>query len=180
MTARDHDVGAGLGKGAGHRLTEAAAAAGDERDAPGEVEQAAERQGWIRRHEAIIRPAGTHCRTPGTSVGTGSGPAEVVCAGIAPVLEGRRIFPDLTVHESLLMGAYTRDDADGVRIDLERVLTLFPVLGERRREPGGALRAQVSAQRSAGRLPSKAASHIQVLAGQRTEHPPLRRTTSSM
>ncbi len=66
-------------------------------------------------------------------------PAEVVRAGIAPVLESRRIFPDLTVHENLLMGAYTRDDADGVRIDLERVLTLFPVLGERRRQPGGAL-----------------------------------------
>jgi branched-chain amino acid transport system ATP-binding protein len=36
-------------------------------------------------------------------------PAEVVRAGIAPVLESRRIFPDLTVHENLLMGAYTRD-----------------------------------------------------------------------
>ena len=66
-------------------------------------------------------------------------PAEVVRAGIAPVLESRRIFPDLTVHENLLMGAYTRGDADGVRADLERVLTLFPVLGERRSQPGGAL-----------------------------------------
>jgi branched-chain amino acid transport system ATP-binding protein len=66
-------------------------------------------------------------------------PAEVVRAGIAPVLESRRIFPDLTVHENLLMGAYTRGDADGVRADLERVMTLFPVLGERRRQPGGAL-----------------------------------------
>ena len=66
-------------------------------------------------------------------------PAEVVRAGIAPVLESRRIFPDLTVHENLLMGAYTRSDADGVRTDLERVLTLFPVLGERRRQLGGAL-----------------------------------------
>jgi branched-chain amino acid transport system ATP-binding protein len=66
-------------------------------------------------------------------------PAEVVRAGIAPVLESRRIFPDLTVHENLLMGAYTRVDTEGVRTDLERVLTLFPVLGERRRQPGGAL-----------------------------------------
>ena len=55
------------------------------------------------------------------------------------MLESRRLFPDLTVHENLLMGAYTRDDADGVRLDLERVLTLFPVLGERRRQPGGSL-----------------------------------------
>jgi branched-chain amino acid transport system ATP-binding protein len=66
-------------------------------------------------------------------------PAEVVRAGIAPVLEGRRIFPDLTVHENLLMGAYTRRDAAGIRRDLERVWTLFPVLLERRTQPGGAL-----------------------------------------
>jgi branched-chain amino acid transport system ATP-binding protein len=66
-------------------------------------------------------------------------PAEVVRGGIAPVLENRRIFPDLTVHENLLMGAYTRDDGPGVRADLERVLALFPVLGERRRQPGGSL-----------------------------------------
>ena len=66
-------------------------------------------------------------------------PAEVVRAGIAPVLESRRIFPDLTVHENLLMGAYTRHDADGIRADLERVLALFPVLRERRGQPGGAL-----------------------------------------
>jgi branched-chain amino acid transport system ATP-binding protein len=69
----------------------------------------------------------------------GKTPAEVVRAGIAPVLESRRIFPDLTVHENLLMGAYTRDDADRVRSDLERVLALFPVLRERRGQPGGAL-----------------------------------------
>jgi branched-chain amino acid transport system ATP-binding protein len=66
-------------------------------------------------------------------------PAEVVRAGIAPVLESRRIFPDLTVHENLLMGAYTRRDADGIRADLERVLALFPVLRERGGQPGGAL-----------------------------------------
>ena len=66
-------------------------------------------------------------------------PAEVVRAGIAPVLESRRIFPDLTVHENLLMGAYTRSDAVGIRQDLERVWTLFPVLAERRGQPGGSL-----------------------------------------
>jgi branched-chain amino acid transport system ATP-binding protein len=66
-------------------------------------------------------------------------PAAVVRAGIAPVLESRRIFPDLTVHENLLMGAYTRRDAEGVRADLDRVLALFPVLRERGDQPGGAL-----------------------------------------
>jgi len=66
-------------------------------------------------------------------------PAEVVRAGIAPVLESRRIFPDLTVHENLLMGAYTRSDAAGIREDLERVWTLFPALVERRGQAGGSL-----------------------------------------
>ena len=66
-------------------------------------------------------------------------PAEVVRAGIAPVLESRRIFADLTVHENLLMGAYTRSDAAGIREDLERVWMLFPVLVERRNQPGGSL-----------------------------------------
>jgi len=55
------------------------------------------------------------------------------------VLESRRIFPDLTVHENLLMGAYARSDAVGIREDLERVWTLFPVLVERRGQPGGSL-----------------------------------------
>ena len=66
-------------------------------------------------------------------------PAEVVRAGIAPVLESRRIFADLTVHENLLMGAYTRSDAAGIREDLERVWTLFPALVERRGQAGGSL-----------------------------------------
>ena len=37
-------------------------------------------------------------------------PSQIVRAGISPVLEGRRIFPYLTVYENLLMGAYTRKD----------------------------------------------------------------------
>jgi branched-chain amino acid transport system ATP-binding protein len=65
-------------------------------------------------------------------------PAEVVRAGIAPVLESRRIFADLTVYENLLMGAYTRSDA-GIREDLDHMYELFPVLHERRGQPGGSL-----------------------------------------
>jgi branched-chain amino acid transport system ATP-binding protein len=58
----------------------------------------------------------------------------IVRAGIAPVLEARRLFPFLTVHENLLMGAYTRRDAAGVRSDLERMYALFPVARERARQ----------------------------------------------
>jgi branched-chain amino acid transport system ATP-binding protein len=86
----------------------------------------------------LVRPRGGEILWDGRPI-QGRTPAEVVRAGIAPVLESRRIFPDLTVHENLLMGAYTRDDAAGIRADLERVLVQFPVLAERRRQPGGSL-----------------------------------------
>ena len=66
-------------------------------------------------------------------------PADVVRAGIAPVLESRRIFGDLSVYENLLMGAYTRHDTAGIRQDIEQIYELFPVLHERRGQPGGSL-----------------------------------------
>jgi branched-chain amino acid transport system ATP-binding protein len=66
-------------------------------------------------------------------------PAQVVRSGIAPVLEGRRIFPELTVYENLLMGAYTRTDRAGIRKDVERAYERFPVLRERRNQLGGTL-----------------------------------------
>lgn len=66
-------------------------------------------------------------------------PAEVVRAGIAPVLESRRIFPELTIYENLLMGAYTRDDGEEIQKDIEKNYGLFPVLYERRGQQGGTL-----------------------------------------
>jgi branched-chain amino acid transport system ATP-binding protein len=60
--------------------------------------------------------------------------SDIVRAGIAPVLEARRLFPFLTVHENLLMGAYTRRDAAGIRSDVERMHSLFPVVRERSRQ----------------------------------------------
>jgi branched-chain amino acid transport system ATP-binding protein len=66
-------------------------------------------------------------------------PADVVRGGIAPVLESRRIFPELTVYENLLMGAYTRSDAAEIRRDIDQVYALFPVLAERRTQAGGSL-----------------------------------------
>ncbi len=69
----------------------------------------------------------------------GRPPSEIVRSGISPVLEKRRLFPFLTVHENLLMGAYTRDDAKEIHRDIERVCELFPVVGERRRQMAGTL-----------------------------------------
>jgi branched-chain amino acid transport system ATP-binding protein len=66
-------------------------------------------------------------------------PAQIVRAGISPVLEGRRIFPYLSVAENLLMGAYTRKDGENIRNDLDQVFGQFPVLLERKDQAGGTL-----------------------------------------
>ena len=61
-------------------------------------------------------------------------PGDLVRRGIIQVMEGRRCFPHLTVHENLLTGSYTRKDGKAaVRADLERVYAHFPALAERRR-----------------------------------------------
>jgi branched-chain amino acid transport system ATP-binding protein len=64
---------------------------------------------------------------------------QIVRMGICQVPEGRRVFPLLTVEENLLMGAYLRKDSEEVVKDLEIMYSLFPVLYERRRLPGGNL-----------------------------------------
>ncbi|WP_300080819.1 ABC transporter ATP-binding protein [Propioniciclava sp.] len=62
---------------------------------------------------------------------------EIVKRGIAQSPEGRRLFPRMSVEDNLLLGAFTRRDTAGVRSDLDRVYTLFPVLGERRNQAAG-------------------------------------------
>jgi branched-chain amino acid transport system ATP-binding protein len=64
---------------------------------------------------------------------------EVVACGLAHVPEGRRIFPRLTVRENLEMGAYRRNDLDGIAKDLSHVHALFPILRDRERQQGGTL-----------------------------------------
>ena len=56
---------------------------------------------------------------------------EIVSKGIAMVPEGRRIFPNLTVEENLILGAYIRKDKEQIKKDMNRVYELFPRLKER-------------------------------------------------
>jgi branched-chain amino acid transport system ATP-binding protein len=70
---------------------------------------------------------------------SGLPPHEIVALGLVQSPEGRKIFPRLTVAENLEMGAFTRRDADGIAADQNRAFELFPILGERRRQPGGTL-----------------------------------------
>ena len=58
----------------------------------------------------------------------------IVRQGISHVPEGREVFPLLTVHEHLVMGAYTRKDRDAAARDIERIYAYFPVLRERRQQ----------------------------------------------
>jgi branched-chain amino acid transport system ATP-binding protein len=59
--------------------------------------------------------------------------------GIAHCPEGRRVFPYMTVQENLEMGCYLRSDRPRIAEDMHRILSRFPVLAERCRQPAGTL-----------------------------------------
>jgi len=63
----------------------------------------------------------------------------IVQMGICQVPEGRMIFPLLTVKENLDLGAYLRNDREGIKEALDRVFELFPAMSERRKQYGGTL-----------------------------------------
>jgi branched-chain amino acid transport system ATP-binding protein len=85
----------------------------------------------------IVKPRRGEVWFGGTRI-DGMATGQVVRLGIAPVPEGRRVFPKLTVHDNLRMGAWTRKDK-GIRDDLDRVYELFPRLAERRGQLAGTL-----------------------------------------
>lgn len=70
---------------------------------------------------------------------TGMATKDIVSKGIVLVPEGRRIFPNLTVEENLMLGAYARDDKAGIAADKEKVFALFPRMKERIHQKGGTL-----------------------------------------
>ena len=69
----------------------------------------------------------------------GKGAHELVSRGLAMVPEGRGVFARMTIVENLMMGAYTRRDAGGVRRDVERMFETFPRLKERAAQLAGTL-----------------------------------------
>ena len=66
-------------------------------------------------------------------------PVEIVKGGIVMAPEGRRIFPHLSVTENLYLGAYSRNDKEGIERDKEWVFDLFPRMRERQNQKGGTL-----------------------------------------
>jgi branched-chain amino acid transport system ATP-binding protein len=55
------------------------------------------------------------------------------------VPEGRRVIAPLTVMENLELGAYARSDRAGIASDLRRVMEMFPILDQRRKQQAGSL-----------------------------------------
>lgn len=64
---------------------------------------------------------------------------KVVKLGVCQVPEGRQIFANLTTYENLKIGAYLRNDKDGIERDLKRVYEIFPRLEERKNQIAGTL-----------------------------------------
>ncbi len=69
----------------------------------------------------------------------GLDPSAIVKLGIAMVPEGRRVFPYMSVRDNLMMGAFSRSDAAGVRASFDEVLHRFPRLKDRLRQAAGTL-----------------------------------------
>jgi ABC-type branched-chain amino acid transport systems, ATPase component len=57
--------------------------------------------------------------------------SELVRMGIGYVPEGREVFPELTVMENIIMGAYLRKDRKRIKDDIEKVFKQFPILKDR-------------------------------------------------
>ena len=86
----------------------------------------------------LLRPSHGEILYEGKAI-NGRPSHELLRLGISLVPEGRGIFGRLTVEENLMIGAYSRNDAAGIRADLDRLYDLFPRLLERRRQQAGTL-----------------------------------------
>lgn len=93
----------------------------------------------LRTISGLLRPTAGRITFQGDQL-DGVGSDRIVASGIIHVPEGRRLFAGMSVEENLAVGAFMRRSRKAeVRHDLDRMYALFPVLGERRRQPAGYL-----------------------------------------
>ena len=95
----------------------------------------------LRTISGLLRPGSGRIAFRGQEI-MGRAAEDVVRLGISHAPEGRQNFSALTVRDNLLVGAYPvyrRHGKAGVRADLERVFTLFPILRQRQRQLAGTL-----------------------------------------
>ena len=86
----------------------------------------------------ILQPRRGSIRLDGTEL-AGLSPARIVSRGVALVPENRLVFPQMSVHENLLAGAYQRRDRAAITADIERMYARFPRLKERSEQMAGTL-----------------------------------------
>ena len=86
----------------------------------------------------LVRPREGQVQFNGIDL-VGQSTPHIIRLGIGSVPEARRIFPQMTVRENLLMGAYHRRDKAAIAEDYARMLELFPRLKERITQRGGVL-----------------------------------------
>lgn len=84
----------------------------------------------INTISGLVRPNAGEIRYRGKSIG-GMEPHEILRMGIGQVPEGRKMFPEMTVHENLLLGGYITRNVEVLAERLDFVFSLFPVIKER-------------------------------------------------
>ena len=92
----------------------------------------------LRTISGLMHPAKGSIAFGGKDI-TRTSAHKIVGLGICQSPEGRRLFPRMQVIDNLRMGAYTRNDRDGIARDMERAFTLFPRLRERMTQLAGTL-----------------------------------------
>lgn len=92
----------------------------------------------LRALSGLVKPAGGRVLYRGQDI-TGTPSHTLVGLGIALCPEGRGVFARLTVHENLLMGAFSRNDDEQIAREVDEIYTMIPRLKERTRQLAGTL-----------------------------------------
>jgi len=92
----------------------------------------------LKAISGLLHPAEGSIHFMGKDISKASA-QDIISMGVSHCPEGRRVFPQMTVHENLEIGAYVRKDRTGVADDIERMYSMFPRLQERREQAAGTL-----------------------------------------
>jgi len=92
----------------------------------------------LRTSIGLVKPASGTVMYKGENI-TGKKTMDIVKGGMVLVPEGRKVFTNLTVHENLVLGAYSRKDKEETAGDQEKVYAIFPRLKERLKQKAGTL-----------------------------------------
>ncbi len=92
----------------------------------------------LKTFSGLLRPQAGAVNFAGERL-DGSSPAKIVERGVVHVPEGRKLFPEMSVLDNLLMGGYNGTARGARRETLERVFAVFPKLRERRAQLAGTL-----------------------------------------